>query len=731
MTYIFIAYSFTKYERPTAERIRDLLEAAGMLTWLAPVDPSLGPHWWSNVEHRIKDAAAFLILETPVNVSSSWLKREYNLAEKYKIPMFSLSIAGPTSAFDASVPTFVLTTALPETLPDALIALLNGAMPNAAAPDTDTAVVEASENPTVPPHEQDTVPTVPQTPSVTESFEVPPLDAIPIAEISEDKESSEALPEVSVSPETSVVLPPVESVVETPPVTVPERQKPPIETPFSPATRPVKLHTETTARHAIPVGHSDDRQRQLTAQFLRENMAERTPPLPERPERVPLMRYGVIVLVIAIAVFVVLYTTYQNQHASSPTQIALATNTPLRLTATFVPPTKLLPSAIPSDTLVTTHNVATTVAPTSKATTVVPTVLPTTANPSPNVPETSVATVLATLPGTNGPNQPTLDVSTSTPCQVLLQSDKGDKINVYSGPYQDSSTVLSIPSGQDVLLEARLRDFSLWPILYTDAVQTKGQPKRFWVDSQFVQANSLCAAPIKNLQDIVVTSYFQALRDAKLATPNTVSLLFSDTFDGTSNLDWVTGSESAPRSVPVIIPNGQNHNQMLLQPDLATPDGCTDPDRYVLTRNTSVAAKNILVAVNFSATRQCLDGYFGLEFRFLGDHYYEVRIQPDGPLNSPQTCIVQLLVEQRPIQSQNISPLNCGFNQGTTSIEGYFEVQFIQNYLAVTVGNAAAMQHVYLPDLQDSNRTPVSLGQVRLIYNHASVKLHFAIGIGN
>jgi hypothetical protein len=92
MAHIFISYSkqdidFTRY-------LKTMLEAEGYAVWVDEARLTPSARWWKAIEQNILTCSAFVVVMSPNGYESDWVEREILLAEKEKIPIIPVLLAG-------------------------------------------------------------------------------------------------------------------------------------------------------------------------------------------------------------------------------------------------------------------------------------------------------------------------------------------------------------------------------------------------------------------------------------------------------------------------------------------------------------------------------------------------------------------------------------------------------------------------------------------------------------
>src|SRR5580698_2557608 len=85
---IFISYSSA--DRQEAQKILDLLGAAGLGSWFDDLNISGGAMWSSSIVEAIKECSAMILLCTPRSVSSRNVHQEIQLAWEHNRPILPL-----------------------------------------------------------------------------------------------------------------------------------------------------------------------------------------------------------------------------------------------------------------------------------------------------------------------------------------------------------------------------------------------------------------------------------------------------------------------------------------------------------------------------------------------------------------------------------------------------------------------------------------------------------------
>jgi SH3-like domain-containing protein len=76
--HIFISH--TTKDDPTVRRLREILEAHGLTTWVDSRQLSGGDRLWTEVETAIRSARHFIVVLTVDALASSWVQDETRLA---------------------------------------------------------------------------------------------------------------------------------------------------------------------------------------------------------------------------------------------------------------------------------------------------------------------------------------------------------------------------------------------------------------------------------------------------------------------------------------------------------------------------------------------------------------------------------------------------------------------------------------------------------------------------
>ena len=91
---IFISYGRT--DRPTAERVRDWLEAKGYQSIFVDIDPELGitggKAWEQELYAQLRSSTVVLFLATEASVASQWCFAEIALARAFGVPVIPLAV---------------------------------------------------------------------------------------------------------------------------------------------------------------------------------------------------------------------------------------------------------------------------------------------------------------------------------------------------------------------------------------------------------------------------------------------------------------------------------------------------------------------------------------------------------------------------------------------------------------------------------------------------------------
>lgn len=91
MGHIFISYSHK--DKTYAHKFQRYLLEQGFEAW---IDDRIdyGARWPSEIEKRLRDCEAFILIMSPNSYESEWVQNELNLARKLKKPIFPLLLAG-------------------------------------------------------------------------------------------------------------------------------------------------------------------------------------------------------------------------------------------------------------------------------------------------------------------------------------------------------------------------------------------------------------------------------------------------------------------------------------------------------------------------------------------------------------------------------------------------------------------------------------------------------------
>lgn len=109
---VFLSWSGQR-SRALAEALRDWLPEVlqAVQPWLSPEDIPLGPHWASEIAHRLENADAGIICLTQENVHPQWLRFEAEALSTsltvplsiYALDLIPADIGGPLSPFQCAI----------------------------------------------------------------------------------------------------------------------------------------------------------------------------------------------------------------------------------------------------------------------------------------------------------------------------------------------------------------------------------------------------------------------------------------------------------------------------------------------------------------------------------------------------------------------------------------------------------------------------------------------------
>ena len=92
MAHIFISYS--KQDIDFVRYLRTLLEDEGYAVWVDEARLTPSARWWKAIEQNILTCSAFVVVMSPNGYESDWVEREILLAEKEKVPIIPVLLAG-------------------------------------------------------------------------------------------------------------------------------------------------------------------------------------------------------------------------------------------------------------------------------------------------------------------------------------------------------------------------------------------------------------------------------------------------------------------------------------------------------------------------------------------------------------------------------------------------------------------------------------------------------------
>ncbi|MBZ0298427.1 MAG: toll/interleukin-1 receptor domain-containing protein [Anaerolineae bacterium] len=88
--HVFISHAARDY--PTARRVRDALNAAGVNTWLADDNLQMGDQWATEVTQALHEASGGLVLLSSASVNSAWVTSEFRYLLTQNKPLFVATI---------------------------------------------------------------------------------------------------------------------------------------------------------------------------------------------------------------------------------------------------------------------------------------------------------------------------------------------------------------------------------------------------------------------------------------------------------------------------------------------------------------------------------------------------------------------------------------------------------------------------------------------------------------
>jgi TIR domain len=89
-TDVFVSYS--SVDKSVAERLCNLLEAAGVTCWIAPRDIKPATDWPTAIKYGIRSSAIFLLLASDHSLNSREVEREVLLADQEHRPLLTVRI---------------------------------------------------------------------------------------------------------------------------------------------------------------------------------------------------------------------------------------------------------------------------------------------------------------------------------------------------------------------------------------------------------------------------------------------------------------------------------------------------------------------------------------------------------------------------------------------------------------------------------------------------------------